>query len=171
MRTGRNQKRRVCLRHVIQMDAYRDHARQQVEGRFDVDHAALDTPWTKSVYVEALPDRNRAVLMPTQRPVLPCAFVKENGANGKTLWTKRRGRNPAHRAIRGEEWQQFRNAGKPHSGVILRLGSKRTLNLDQFGNRQSGFEKLRAILGKYEGFRRHSSSTFNPDHLDPRYFL
>src|SRR5580693_6810722 len=83
--------RRAAARSLadgIEVDAYRDHAGQKVKGRFDVDHAGLDAPWPEPVYIYALPHRNRAVLVPNQRPVLLRALVKENCAYGKTFPTE-----------------------------------------------------------------------------------
>ena len=64
MGTGCNEQRRVCCRHGIKVDTHRDHAGEQLEGWFDVDHPGFDTPWPEAVYVDALPDCDGAVRVP-----------------------------------------------------------------------------------------------------------
>jgi hypothetical protein len=92
--------------------AHRDHAGEQVEGRFDVDHAGLDAPWPEPLYVDAPPDCDSAVLMPTQRPVLLRALVKENCADRKTLGTKYGNRYGADWAGGAEAEAKFGDAGE-----------------------------------------------------------
>jgi hypothetical protein len=63
--------------YSIDMDPQGHHTRQQFKARFDMQHAALDTPGPETINRDALFHGNGAVLMPAQGPVRLGCLVEQ----------------------------------------------------------------------------------------------
>ena len=146
------------------MESCCDHSRQHIEWRFDVDHAVLNSPRPESIHLEALLYGNRAVLVPRERPVPAGAFVKQYGADRLTSATQNRRWNSADRAGGFEEGPHFRNAGEPHSCLVLRLGGQCGVKIFQFDPGEGGSEDLRAVFTDRQMLEFHNMSTIMPRH-------
>ncbi len=66
MGAGRHQQRSVGGRDIVQMDAQRHHAREQIKWRGDMLHAAFGRPGTEAIDSDAPLNADGTILMPGQ---------------------------------------------------------------------------------------------------------
>ncbi len=78
VRSRRNEQRCNSGGNIIEVRAQCHHSGQQVERGSDMNHTALDGPWTKARSFSLLLHAYRSVLMPCERPVGLRRLVKQD---------------------------------------------------------------------------------------------
>lgn len=81
MRARSNEQWGIGCRNIIEVYAYGYHIRQNLERWCDMKSTILRRPWTKPFDVHTFGYRDRAILMPSQRPIRRRILIEENGAN------------------------------------------------------------------------------------------
>jgi hypothetical protein len=100
MRAGGDKQGRISTRHRIDVYPEGQHALDELERRLDVNCIGLPAPMIKPRNVEALPNSDRAILVPPKRPVRLRSLVEEYGAYGPDFITDQTSGDPSGRAIR-----------------------------------------------------------------------
>ena len=77
MGAGRHLQRCIVLVHIIQVQARRNHRPDQRKWRLDMNDASFDVPVVETRDIGATANRNRPILVPSERPVQAGSFVEQ----------------------------------------------------------------------------------------------
>jgi hypothetical protein len=99
MRARSDEQGRVSARHRIDVYPEGEHALDEFERWLDVDCVGLPAPMIKPRNVDALPNCDRAILVPSKRPVRLRSLVEEYGAYGPDFITDQTSGDPSGRSI------------------------------------------------------------------------
>ncbi len=121
MRSRGDQQRGVGLRHWIEMNPQSDHAGEDLERRSHVQRPMLPRPRSESLGFDPVPNRDDAVLMPSQRPVGSRRLVKEDRPDRPRAAVHGSRCNRADRAVWLQVGAQSFHLEEPHARNIPRL--------------------------------------------------
>lgn len=84
---------------VVEMEADRQHGREEIGGRFDMSDTCLHRPGAKALPIMTFHDGYRQVLVPENGPIGLRRLVEEEGANGDGVQADDRLDEPADARI------------------------------------------------------------------------
>lgn len=147
MTAERDQQRSIILGHLIQVDAQRDHAVEQLEGRRDMLHRVLHRPWAETRQLDPSPHRDGAILMPSQCPICSWSLVEQDGAHGTRFRSENLRGNGTDRGVGSKQSGKPGKIMKADAGFPCRKGGDGAD--DVWEKRQGGaVEALGAILAQ-----------------------
>jgi hypothetical protein len=137
MRAGRHEKRRILGVNVIEMDAQRDHAGEQVKWRLYVVHPTFDRPWPKASNILSFFDRDGSVLMPPEGPVCLRCFVEQDGADRTRKLAQDGCGDYANRPFPSQKQLKAGVSMDANTGFIGRIFTEYRIQLGKRGKRHS----------------------------------
>ena len=127
------------------MDAQRDHSFQHANRRRDVEQPTFHRPRAEARNVAAFLNNNRAVLMPTERPIGRRGLVEQDRSNGGAIGPDRGCRRRTDRPIGIEQAGEIRPSLQPDPRAIGGQISQRLFNLANRRAGQRAAKELRAV--------------------------
>ncbi len=116
--TRHDQKWRISVRDIVEMNPERHHSREEFGGWHDVMHAAVPCSGATALAIPAFPDANCAIRVPSQPPIEVGRLVEEDRPNRLASWTQNRRGDGTDHAIRREKRPERGNAGQTQFGAI-----------------------------------------------------
>jgi hypothetical protein len=148
VRSWCDEKRSIGPRYRIYVNAERHHTCQHGKRRRDVQDAVFNSPRAKAIDVATVSDGDRAILMPSQRPVQRWRLVEKNRPDWPTRCSQKDGSNCAHGTGCRKQWAKTLQAMKANASLMGWRRGHQSFNCSERSSVGGAGEKLCPVPSK-----------------------